>query len=346
MKRPHMPRRRPARALVRPIALDRDAARLPALFRSFDSKAYQQRVQGIDPDRLAAFLAERVAGAAKTQLTWTAERRGKLVGLAALQTSHWHSTHCGFPMGKVTQLMTAPGEHDALAPMLAIAEGAARRAKLHHLAGRIDAHDFHAQEILTQHRWYPVGTSVKFAVRLDPASAADAAEGLTVRPHRSSDRARLLEIAAQSHEENHLHFDPHLPSKGTHAIFAQWVEMCLDGQAAQVWVAELGGETVGFVTILVPRALNVALGTKIAVLDFIVLAAEVKGRGLGSALLAAVHAKVAQSGFDQIELRTTATNFAAVNLYTRHGYRLTGCDQVFGRWLRREGLRTRAAASA
>jgi ribosomal protein S18 acetylase RimI-like enzyme len=74
------------------------------------------------------------------------------------------------------------------------------------------------------------------------------------------------------------------------------------------------------------------MGVRIAVLDYIVVDQTVQGRGRGARMLQALHRELARH-FDQVELRTTATNFPAINLYAGHGYRLVGSDQVFGRWL-------------
>lgn len=326
---------------VRPLDPSRDAERLPRLFRAFEAKAYQQRIQGLDADKLAAFLARGALESAKTNPAWVAESAdSRLTGLAALQTKHWHSEQAGFPVGKVTQLMSAPGADDALLPLLDVLEACARDHGLRHLAVRVDGHAFRAQEILCARGWYPVGTSVKLSARLasDALRAASSDQRTIVRPHRPQDRTRILEIAASAHNEGHLHFDLHLPLGAAHAIFRRWVEKCLDGLAAQIWVCESpitdhGSGVIGFCTVLDPKALNAALATRIAVLDFIVLDRAAQGRGIGSEFLLAVHRGVAAAGFDQIELRTTATNFPALNLYTRHGYRQIGCDQAFARLL-------------
>jgi ribosomal protein S18 acetylase RimI-like enzyme len=316
---------------IRPLAPKRDRSALTALYRSFTAKEYQQRVQGIDPDRLASFFAEGACRAAKSHPTWLAEEGNRFVAIAALQTSHWHSEHTGFPVGKLTQLMTAPGAEATATPLIASIEFRARDEGLQHLMGRVDAHAFSLQESMTARGWYPVGTSVKLAAKLTEEEHTED-EDVPIRPMEPRDRERILEIGTQSHGENHLHFDPHLPKGAAHDIFGRWVEKCIDGLAAQVWVAGRVGEVVGFATILEPSALNRAMGTRIAVLDYIVVDHTVQGRGRGARLLQALHHRLVRS-FDQIELRTTATNFPAINLYSQHGYRLVGSDQVFGRWL-------------
>jgi hypothetical protein len=165
---------------IRRLAPDSDRAALTALFRSFDAKAHQQRVQGLDSDRLAAFLAD---GACKSSNpTWVADDAGALRGIASLQTKHWHTEHLGFPVGKLTQLMTAPDCEDVAAPFLDQIESTAREHGLHHLTGRTDAHAFRLQETLTARGWYPVGTSVKMAAQLNdvaqPPSAVSSVSSL------------------------------------------------------------------------------------------------------------------------------------------------------------------------
>ncbi|MBN1477798.1 GNAT family N-acetyltransferase [Candidatus Sumerlaeota bacterium] len=321
---------------IRPLAPEKDLEALASLYGSCSAKDFQQRVQGIDPERLAPFLAEGTCRAADSHPTWVAEERNRLVAIAALQPSHWHSEHTGFPVGKLTQLMTAHGAESVASALIETLESRARDERLQHLMGRVDAHAFPLQESLAARGWYPLGTSVKLVAHLneDPEQRVTPAPlpMIPLRPMEPRDRERILEIGTQSHGENHLHFDPHLPRGTAQALFGRWVEKCIDGLAAQVWVAGRVGEVVGFATILEPSAFNRAMGTRIAVLDYIVVDHTMHGRGRGARLLQALHRQLKRH-FDQIELRTTATNFPAINLYMGHGYRIVGADQVFGRWL-------------
>lgn len=325
---------------VRPLDPKTDRDTLAALYRSFTAKAYQQRVQGIDADRLATFLAEGTCNTTGPHHIRVAEQDNRLVGIAGLQGPHWHTEHTGFPVGKVTQLMTAPDAEEALIPLLDEIETLAWGMRFKHLTARVDASCFRSQEILTRRGWYPVETSVKLVASLSPSppSPSPAEESgeneFPIRLYQPDDREDVLRIASQSHSENHLFYDPHLPTEAARSIFKTWVEKCLDGLAYQVWIAEYDSRVVGFTTILNPRRINDALGTRIAVLDFIVIDDTVKGQGLGSKFLLAVHREVARE-FNQIELRTTATNYPALHLYTKHGYRIVSSDQVFGKWYSR-----------
>jgi ribosomal-protein-alanine N-acetyltransferase len=95
------------------------------------------------------------------------------------------------------------------------------------------------------------------------------------------------------------------------------------GEAASLlragFVAEADGKIAGF---------SIAkLVAGVCELESVAVAPEVRGSGLGSALISAVTAWAREHGADRIELEVRASNVRAIRLYERAG-------------LRREGLRT------
>ncbi len=83
-------------------------------------------------------------------------------------------------------------------------------------------------------------------------------------------------------------------------------------------VAEVGSELAGFAVLRLVEAVGEAE------LESIVVAGEVRGRGIGSALLATVIWAAKGGGAECVELEVRASNAAATRLYERAGFAEVG----------------------
>jgi GNAT superfamily N-acetyltransferase len=84
-------------------------------------------------------------------------------------------------------------------------------------------------------------------------------------------------------------------------------------------VAWLTGDPAVAVALLTLRP-NVWYAGPVALLDELYVAPEVRGRGLGSALLAAAEALTRQRGGELLEINVDGDDTAARRFYERHGY--------------------------
>ncbi|MFW6286848.1 MAG: N-acetyltransferase family protein, partial [Candidatus Sumerlaeota bacterium] len=99
-----------------------------------------------------------------------------------------------------------------------------------------------------------------------------------------------------------------------------------------VFVLEKAGRVEGFAIYLSPRGLNNALGTRIAILDFICLAPAARGGGVGRWMVSQTARKLK----DQpriLELRTSNHNYAALACYLSIGMEPIAGDFILHRHL-------------
>ena len=103
---------------------------------------------------------------------------------------------------------------------------------------------------------------------------------------------------------------------------AGWLEENLSTSRLRAFVAEHGGELVGFaITAEVPASLRLAHFWQIR--DLFVLPTH-RRLGVGRALLASVRAAAIESGALRLVLQTEDDNDAALRLYAGSGYTLVG----------------------
>jgi L-amino acid N-acyltransferase YncA len=147
-----------------------------------------------------------------------------------------------------------------------------------------------------------------------------------VRRARADDCGAIARIYNEGIEERRSTFETELRS-------AADIEGWLDSPGHPVLVIEHGGAVVGWarVTPSSPRACYAGVGEG----SVYVRAAE-RGRGLGSALLAAVRDEAERAGFHKLVGRLFRDNDASRRLVARHGFREVGIHlrhgRLDGRW--------------
>ena len=321
------------------LTLD-DLPELERLFRAYPHKVYQQRFQGIDADKLAAFFArgERMrlekAEGGEAPPAWVArERDGALTAFASLRDDAWHASFYKRNSGMERMARVAPflawrasdrARRDLLETLLDHADS----DETNLLSTRVDASECDLAALFTERDFYTVDCSVKMSARMAdiPDCAAPTSHGrVAIRHATQADTPAIREIAATSHPYNHFYNDPHLDRRDTDALFVAWVEKCLGGLASDVFVAQADGRVLGFVIYLTPASLNKALGTHLVILDFVCLAHRVQGGGIGRWLIAQTLRKMANR-FDTIELRTSANNYPALACYRDLAFRIVSTD--------------------
>jgi ribosomal protein S18 acetylase RimI-like enzyme len=101
----------------------------------------------------------------------------------------------------------------------------------------------------------------------------------------------------------------------------EWIAASLTGERP-TWVAELGGEAVGMVSLeLVDPDPEVADGRGTAAVTSLSVLASAARRGIARALTVYVEAQARGRGVRVLTLNTRPTNTAAITLYEALGYR-------------------------
>lgn len=83
-----------------------------------------------------------------------------------------------------------------------------------------------------------------------------------------------------------------------------------------------GAAVVGMVNLL--YTVSTARGSRVAILEDMVVRPEHRGNGAGSALLQAAIAQAQKDGCTRITLLTDGINEAAIRFYRRHGFEASG----------------------
>jgi len=137
---------------------------------------------------------------------------------------------------------------------------------------------------------------------------------IVIRPATRADLPDLCRLAADAYRDTRFFFDRHVDETRAPALYARWIERSVVDQLADfVLAAEWEGQTVGHITGKLGPGPAGSIG-------LLAVDAAMRGHGLGSRLLEAGLAWLAQHGAVQVDLVTQGRNTSAQRLYQRHGF--------------------------
>jgi ribosomal protein S18 acetylase RimI-like enzyme len=147
-----------------------------------------------------------------------------------------------------------------------------------------------------------------------------------LRPATPADAAALAALGEETFTRTfgHTYRAEDLAAFLAAAYSVAWHEALLADPARVTWLAEAGGEPIGF-GIAGPCKLPVAnLEPRAGEIQRLYLRAEWQGRGIGSRLLEQLLADLQRSGHAPLYVGVWSQNHGAQRLYARHGFSKVG----------------------
>lgn len=165
---------------------------------------------------------------------------------------------------------------------------------------------------------------VDIRVTLEAASAPSGGRSAPVRVAVPADVAHLEAIAREGHRDGRFHADGHFAAARCDEFYATWIANSCAGWADRVLVIDEGAGAAGYIT-LHQRADQGTIG-------LLGVGAGVRGRGLGTCLLAAARDWCAEQKLSRLTVVTQGRNRAGLRLYQSAGFRVTDLQLWHHRW--------------
>jgi GNAT superfamily N-acetyltransferase len=145
--------------------------------------------------------------------------------------------------------------------------------------------------------------------------------------------ASLVELAVAAGAYSRFRLDPRIPQERFEAMYHRWIARSVARELADVvLVAPLAwGSTTDFDRLAGMITLSQAQG--VASIGLVAVAAEVRGRGIGSALIRAAHDWMRKRRACEARVVTQLANRPACQLYERSAYRLARVQPYYHFWL-------------
>ncbi len=150
------------------------------------------------------------------------------------------------------------------------------------------------------------------STRREPPSDA------VIRPARREDLPALQVLARTAHRDTRFFNDVHFPRPRVEEFYSVWITLECEGRAQRVFVAAgPAGQPLGYISCHRDSSQNKGR------IGLVGVAAEARGKGLGSSLVLAALDWLATQGAEQIAVVTQGRNVPAQRLYQTCGF-LTG----------------------
>jgi GNAT superfamily N-acetyltransferase len=121
--------------------------------------------------------------------------------------------------------------------------------------------------------------------------------------------------------EYHQRIDPYYWTvEGGDTKFGDYILSIMSQEDAQVLAAMEGGLLLGYCLSHIHQRSPLFTETKVGILSDLAVRADRRGQGTGSALIEESLAWFRAQGVKRVELRTSAMNSQAIELYRKHGF--------------------------
>ena len=161
----------------------------------------------------------------------------------------------------------------------------------------------------------PINTGVRFS-----APAPDS----RVRLARESDLAVLRQLARTLHPDSRFYYDEHFDRDRCGLLYAAWIDKSFSDPAQAVFVPEIDGQPVGYIT-CETRGPETQIG-------LLGVAPDYAGQGLGKALVQQFITWSALKGSRRAKVVTQERNGAAQGLYRHCGFLPASLQRWYHRW--------------
>lgn len=160
-------------------------------------------------------------------------------------------------------------------------------------------------------------------------------EGFALRLATASDIEPLTDVAQSSFAGHfgRFHADPRIGHAAATRIYQEWIRSCANGWADWIVVAMHGERIAGYSAWKKPSALDQRHRIRLGHYSIGAVHPDFFGRGLFTAL---THAGMEQlcSSADWIEAPTHIDNYAVQRGFLRLGWRISGAQHSFHKWLK------------
>ncbi len=308
---------------------ENDAKKVQGIFQAYPFKTFQQQFQNIDKNILSQFFTDNLLNTLKNEnyeSYFIPEQ-----AILTLQKNKWHSSIYNIPMAKILNFIINTDSKETHSIVEDTIDAFIERNSIRHISCRVDSSDLNNIKFLSQSGYYYVGESIKMCLKI-PSNPIPFTGDFRIVKYCPEHRDVIKKIALTSHSNNYFFYDSNLDQQKTAEMFGKWTELCIDSLAEDIFVALIDNRVVGFLIFMVNKKLNNMLDNKIAILDFMAVKESLKGRKIGSGLLA-YFIEAMRDKYKLIELRTMNNNFPAINLYQKFGFRLISSDFIFNKYI-------------
>lgn len=317
---------------IRPLT-DQSLDQVEELFKRYPFKDFQLQQLDIPKAKMVSFLRQGLFA----NFTKAAGLRegGRLIGLIGVSALPWMSGLFGARMFTIRHFLTDDMGQGYFQTMI--------RYVLDQVEGvdfldcRVATGDINAIHALENSGFRYVGNEIYLARSLvaEPVPEDYAQADCVACPDRLKEQ--VLSLVERTHSHNRFMYDPEVSHEQAANIFRKYVSGIAFKEGYRTLIQHTGDRVDGFIIYKFTPALSAAVGGNYASLDFIGVNRESQNKGIGECLNRAALHDLARSGATHVVVRTFGSNYPAIRILHKVGFKITSSDLHFHHWIRANG---------
>lgn len=301
---------------------------MTSLFHNYPYKTFQLRSQGMEPEKAADFFLSRV-GQSRYYLSDTEKpedasyifSHGPLEPLFSRYPLKAHLCK-NFLFDKSIQ----SNFRTALKQYL-------KDLDYEVMVFRTAIDDRHAISLLTDLEATYICSESIYTLKLKAQTFSDRFNNWSsIEEANEGDKDSIESLSQLNHYDNRFLKDERFNSKKIKALFGNIASDSLAKAGHKVWVFREKGQVLGFITVIINKAMSEAMGVQLASLDYIAVGAEAQGKNIGTALNDFALNALKEAGVEYVSVKTLANNYPAQKILVKSGFFMSSQNMILHLW--------------
>ncbi len=194
-----------------------------------------------------------------------------------------------------------------------------------------DCHDSLSVRLAEKYGFHFTDIRLTFGIDLKKYVPRKLGNGFTIRESSLKDIPELKKIARKSYVHSRYYFDQHYSKAICEKFYSGWIEKSCKGFANKVFVAEMDGRAVGYITC------DIENNRRNGRISLVGVDESVAGKGIGPSLVYGVLNWVYKEKIPKVEVVTQGRNYGAQRLYQKCGFRTVLTQLYYHKWFKNSG---------
>jgi len=193
-----------------------------------------------------------------------------------------------------------------------------------------DCHDPTSVKLAEKYGFHFTDIRLTLGIELEDYIPRKTGNRFIIRGASQKDIPKLRKIAGKSYLDSRYYFDQHYPRKICEKFYSDWIEKSCKGFADKVFVAEMGGRVVGYITC--DKKPDVESRRGCGRITLVGVDESAKGMEVGSSLVYRALNWFREEKMREVIVVTQGRNYRAQRLYQKCGFKTILTQLWYHKW--------------
>ncbi|HLN89457.1 MAG TPA: GNAT family N-acetyltransferase [Candidatus Binatia bacterium] len=266
----------------------------------------------------------------KKGLCLVAREQSNVIGLISLEKLDWDTNHFGFPIAKISHLMSAGDNHQSFNVKRKLISATLERCYANlqlHVFARVNKEDLISIHALESQSFHLMDVLVTYSFDFRKQQRHTQLGLFQVKPYRPEEIHQLSELAKTCFANtaiatDRFHADPTLPKEKSDLLYVKWLTDSSKNIHSEILVVERDGQPIGFNVCNIGLLLTKQFGFRLGTIALTAVRPSERGRLVATSLLEGSLAWF-EGKVDVVETGGQVSNYAVQRAWVRTGFKIT-----------------------